>query len=85
MKVVAKDRDGIPRVWGEGSTTDEAIHNCHTALEEYFEDKASKGVTRGMYIGNYTFELSDGNEDLELARQFLGCVHKEIKKHIKTA
>lgn len=59
MKVVAKDRDGIPRCFGEGSTTDEATHNCHTALQEYFEHKAKQGVTRGMYVGNYNFELAD--------------------------
>jgi hypothetical protein len=59
MKVVAKDRDGIPRVWGEGSTTDEATHECHTALQEYFTKKAENGVTAGMYVGNYTFELAD--------------------------
>jgi hypothetical protein len=59
MKVVAKDRNGVPRVWGEGSTTDEATHQCHTALQEYFESKAAQGVTRGYYVGNYTFELAD--------------------------
>lgn len=59
MKVVAKDHDGIPRVWGEGSTTDEATHECHTALQEYFKHKAENGVTNGMYVGNYQFELAD--------------------------
>lgn len=59
MKVVAKDRDGIPRVWGEGSTTDEATHECHTALQEYFKHHAESGRTAGMYVGNYTFELAD--------------------------
>ena len=55
MRVIAKDRDGIPRVWGEGLTTDQAIHECHTALYEYLESHK----VRGFKLSDFTMELAD--------------------------
>lgn len=55
MKVVAKDRDGIARAWGEGSTTDQATHECHTALMEYVSNKPPRTIC----VGDFTFELAD--------------------------
>jgi hypothetical protein len=52
MKVIAKDANGIPRAWGEGSTTDAAMSEAKDAATEYLKRRPDTGPASA-----WTFEL----------------------------
>lgn len=52
MRVIAKDANGIPRAWGEGSTTDAAMREAQDAATDYLKRRPDTGPA-----SSWTFEL----------------------------
>lgn len=49
FRCVAKDKDGIPRVWGEAKSPKLAETNCRWELQEYLKRR------REMSLPEFTF------------------------------
>ena len=43
MKIIGRDINGVPRVWGEGATRDDATHEAQIAATEYAKLRPDTG------------------------------------------
>lgn len=62
IRCIAKDKNGIPRTWGEANTSQEAETQCQLALLEYLDAKGDS-CTGTPWLGKFTFSF----EELEAA------------------
>lgn len=58
IRCIAEDKNGIPRTWGEGHTSQEAETQCQLALLEYLDAKGTV-CTGTPWLGKFSFRFEE--------------------------
>ena len=55
MKIIGRDINGVPRVWGEGASRDDAAHEAQIAASEYVAGRPDTGpLSQWRFEGSQT-------------------------------